>query len=369
MSSAIASADEIVSRGWRRIVDHTARSAIDLAAFRVFFGVYLLVAITPRFGWIAAMPDAFFAPPFLSHANAFSGFPPDALLVAADVAIPILAAGVALGVRARWCGYALVALCLFLFGFRFSFGKIDHNILVWVALALFSASNWGTRLALVPDPEAPRERHDAALATLAVCLCAGMFTAGFGKGITWVDFDLGTSGFLSWFYASYFSMGRQALLADMLFSVPPALFEAADYTAVLFELSPFAFLLAGAVAWRAWVVAACLFHLANTLTLNIPFHAHVVVYGAFVLLPAPRDASATDAEPSSSLPLALAIAVALLAIARVVQSLTADASAAPLIPPDARLAFALVVWGGLAAVGAFRIAEALRRNGAGVPRD
>jgi hypothetical protein len=111
-----------------------------------------------------------------------------------------------------------------------------------------------------------------------------MFSAGFAKALRWINFDLSTSGFLSWFYSGYYTLDRKLLLAPLVLKVPPAFFKIADYAAVLLELSPFFFLLAGRAGWRAWILIATCFHLANALLLNIPFYIHVLVYLPFVAL-------------------------------------------------------------------------------------
>jgi hypothetical protein len=111
-----------------------------------------------------------------------------------------------------------------------------------------------------------------------------MFTAGFDKALHWINFDLSTGGFLSWFYSGYYILDRKLLLAPLVYRVPPQLFKILDYAAVAFELSPFFFLLAGRTAWRAWLLVAICFHLANALLLNIPFYGQVLVYLPFVAL-------------------------------------------------------------------------------------
>ena len=122
------------------------------------------------------------------------------------------------------------------------------------------------------------------LAILAVILSFGMFTAGFEKALYWVDFDLETGGFLRWFYSGFFTHGRDYLLAPVVTRLPPKIFELADYFAVIFELSPLLALLSGRKWWLLWLFVASIFHLANTLLLNIDFIAHAPVYLSFITL-------------------------------------------------------------------------------------
>ena len=140
----------------------------------------------------------------------------------------------------------------------------------------------GVPYALVPDRRINPKVTARALATAGVLIAFGMFTAGFDKALHWINFDLSTGGFLSWFYSGYYTLDRNLLLAPFVLKLPPQSFKILDYAAVAFELSPFFFLLAGRAGWRAWLLVATCFHLANALLLNIPFHTHVLVYLPFV---------------------------------------------------------------------------------------
>jgi hypothetical protein len=60
------------------------------------------------------------------------------------------------------------------------------------------------------------------------------------------------------------------------------LFPRTRTRAVALELSPFFFLLAGRVPWRAWLLVATCFHSGNVLLLNISFYPHVLIYLPFV---------------------------------------------------------------------------------------
>lgn len=269
---------------WGRIKDHASIDEADTAALRVIFGVYLLfVGGLPSYSWLANVPDAFYNPPALSLPALFSSFPDGRLLTFVDVLLPLLILGVTAGIKARWCGIAAGLLCFTFNGFSYSFGKIDHGFATILALLLFSFSNWGVRFALVPDRRVSLEAHRASIALLAICLAFGMVSAGFDKARQWIDFDLGTSGFLFWFNGGFFTLQRDELLAPMVLKMNPKLFELADYAAVCFELSGFLFLLLGRIPWRIWLVASCAFHLANILILNIAFDAQFLAYAGFIL--------------------------------------------------------------------------------------
>ncbi len=137
--------------------------------------------------------------------------------------------------------------------------------------------------ALKPDK---RNRfHSLSSALLGISLSFGMFTAGLEKLVRWVDFDLSTNGVLRWFYGGYFTLDRQDLLADAVLHFPPLLLEIMDYSAVIFELTPFVCLYLGRAFWKGWILVACTFHLANVCLLNIAFNHHIPIYLAFFLFP------------------------------------------------------------------------------------
>lgn len=277
------SGDDLIEKIVKRIQRSTCLPVWHASIFRIFFGFFLLLFDTPYFGWMGDVPNSFFNPPLLSVSRLFPGFPSDEILFALDILVVPLAVFITVGIRPRISGFAFVFIYLVGSSFEYSFGKIEHAIMPIAALLCFSFSNWGTKNALVPDRRWPF--HSLSSAVLAVLISFGMFTAGFEKLLYWVDFDLSTNGFLSWFYSGYFNLGGQYLLADLVFRLPRWLLELMDYSAVVLELSPFLCLLSGARFWKSWLLVACMFHLATTCLLNITFMVHIPVYSVFFLYP------------------------------------------------------------------------------------
>jgi hypothetical protein len=278
------SAEQLIGRVVKRIQSSTYLPVWHASVFRIFLGMFILVIYTPNYGWLSSVPPSLYNPPLLSMARLFSGFPPAIVLQVLDLLIVLLAVCIAVGIRTRISCLAYIVIELFMSSFRYSFGKIDHTgILLLTTLFCFSFSNWGTKNAIAPDRSL--SFHPYASGMVAVLLSFAMFTAGFEKLLKWIDFDLSTSGFLFWFYHGYFNLGRQYLFADAVFDLPIWLLELMDYTAVIFELSPFLCLLAGARFWKLWLLVACTFHLANVFLLNIIFTSHLAVYCSFFLYP------------------------------------------------------------------------------------
>jgi hypothetical protein len=267
---------------WQRLEYTCSNDAHSLGLFRIFWGTYILLFFAPYSAFVAQVPQSFYNPPVLSLAYLFSGFPPYWLMLAGDLVGIWLLVLITIGVRTRLCTIVLCLLTFISRNFVYSFGKIDHDALMWAVALCLAFTDWGSTYALVPDPRINPKVAARALATAGVLIAFGMFTAGFDKALHWINFDLSTSGFLCWFYGGYYTLDRKLLLAPFVLKVHPHLTKILDFAAVAIELSPFFFLLAGRAAWRAWLLIATCFHLANALLLNISFYNHVLVYLPFV---------------------------------------------------------------------------------------
>jgi hypothetical protein len=282
MTRSLNFVEESLRIFWQRLEDSCSNDARSLGLFRTFWGMYVLLFLAPYSAFVGQVPQAFYNPPVLSLAFLVAGFPPYWLMLAADLVRIWLVVLITIGVGTRFCTIMLCLLTFVCNNFAYSFGKINHDILLWAVTLCLAFTDWGVPYALVPDRRVNPKTAARALATAGMLIAFGMFTAGFGKALRWINFDFSASGFLSWFYPGYFTLDRKLLLAPLVFRVPPQLFKILDYAAVTFELTPFLFLLAGRAAWRVWLLIATCFHLANALVLNIPFHHHVLVYLPFV---------------------------------------------------------------------------------------
>lgn len=258
------------------------RGSRSLSAFRIILGLFLLLTYKPTFSWIADVPQALFNPPKLSVAVLFNDFPGKGFFITLDYLLLLSLCCITAGVKARAATVTYVLLSLVGYNFHYSFGKIDHSIMLLALLSCMAFSGWGSHLSLLPDHKCRYRSTTKSLSLLSVLICFAMFTAGFEKALHWVDFDLRTNGFLSWSQAMIYMSQMHYLLSPLVSRFPPLLLELFDYAAVAFELSPLLFLLHSSRAWRCWLLLACLFHLANTLLLNLPFTAQSLVYLVFI---------------------------------------------------------------------------------------
>lgn len=267
---------------WARVAASTVPAPEGFGYLRILAGLFCLLIVAPYSYWVGAAPPTFFAPPRVSVMSFASGFPSTPVMWLADILYLALSCCILLGIRARLATFTLVVVGTLSSNAAMSFGKIDHDAMLWTFLFCMGFSGWGRSLALVPDKPSRLDRPDRAFALMAVCLAFAMTVIGIYKARGWVDFNLSTSGFLGWFVNGYFLYGRNELLANQVPSIPPLVLELMDYSGAVFESCCFVMLLIGRRAWRCWILAACLFHLANVLLLNIPFLQNLPIYLAFV---------------------------------------------------------------------------------------
>jgi hypothetical protein len=284
MTKSLSFIEHILAVVWQRVEDTCRNDAHSLGLFRIFWGMYILLFVAPYSAFVSQVPQSFYDPPVLSLAFLFSGFPPYWLMLAGDLVRIWLVVLITIGVKARVCTIVLCLLTFISTNFVYSFGKIDHDTLVYAVALCLAFTDWGVFYALAPDRSVNPKVAARALATAGILIAFGMFTAGFGKALHWINLDPSRSGFLGWFYPGYYTLDRTLLLAPLVPKVPPQLFKIADFCAVLFELSAFFFLLAGRAGWRIWLLVAAGFHITNALLLNISFHIQVLVYLPFVAL-------------------------------------------------------------------------------------
>lgn len=273
--------DRGVAGFWSSVAASTAPSLEGLGLLRAFSGLFILLVVPPYAYWVGEAPATFFAPPAISPMALSPGFPSSLLMWLADALGLVGACGLLLGVHGRACSLLVTVVGVLSSNAAMSFGKIDHDAMFWAFFGCMTFSGWGRTFALRPDRPSRFDRPNEAFALMAVLLAFAMTATGLHKALGWVDFDLTTSGFLGWFVRGYYVLGRRDLLADQVPNIPVWGFELMDYSGVAFEVGGSVALLVGPRIWRSWILCACLFHLLNVLTLNIPFLQNLLIYLAF----------------------------------------------------------------------------------------
>ncbi|QEO13520.1 hypothetical protein FLP10_03140 [Agromyces intestinalis] len=267
-----------------------------LAVARVAFAIGLLLVWQPLDAApLGSLPaEVYFAP--LGPMVLLGGFPPTWWLVALEVGSRGALAALALGWRTRAAGLTFAVIETILSGYRYSTGKIDHDILLYTVVpAVMSFSAWGDRLSIDSLIRPRRARADAsaiAVSLVAVATAVEFATSGIAKAATgWLDPT--SSAVEAWARQYEQSSSLRAVGETLLASDSLLLWKSFDVATVVFELGFLVAIVSRRVT-RWYVLGAVGFHLGILLVLGIDFSKLTLVYlillgtlGAKALAPLP----------------------------------------------------------------------------------
>lgn len=253
--------------------------AAGLPGFRILLALLFLLFVLPSAGWIVRLPDSFLDPapgPFLL----LHQVPPAGPLLTIELARVAAVAALLVGWRTPTASVATAMLTMCLYGLNYSFGKIDHTILIALTPLLLASSGWGGRWSV----DALRGRRPPARAwspaLLATAVGAAYATAGIAKFL---------GGWLRpATQATQQYVLRAARLNDPVPLGPlveqvdlPMAWELLDVATVGLEIG--LLVLALRRGWfRAGLVALIGFHVGIFLMMGIDFSSTVYVYAAFL---------------------------------------------------------------------------------------
>jgi uncharacterized membrane protein YphA (DoxX/SURF4 family) len=252
----------------------------SLGVVRILYAGLLLLFMQPDFTWISSFPDAFYFPP-IGPFLVFEGFPPGPFLTLLTVVLSISVVAILVGWRTGWTSAVATATMLVGYGFSYSFGKIDHTILMVLAPLLLGAGGWGRRWSL--DERAGRARPSPAprwpLVVLMVLLGWMFFTSGMQKAWEgWLDPTVQSS---RGHHFNQLVQGDDALLSLPVARLDSALlYELMDVGTVLVECAVL-FTIVSRRWFRNALALITLFHLGVLVVLNIAFWGNLVPYLAF----------------------------------------------------------------------------------------
>lgn len=271
----------------RWIFDSFSVTPEGLGLYRIAFGLFGLLFIAPghaayaRFTFLASFPDIFFLPP-PGPMQLLSGFPPAAFFDGVHLLLNLCLVAVLFGYRTRWASVLTSVLFLVGYGFSYSLGKINHNMLFVLLPLVMSFSNWGAAFSF--DARAGRTSREVAswpIVLTALLTGFAMFTAGFPKILGgWLDPS--THAAQGRLVREFFIHGRRDLLAPLFVTVEsPMLWELFDLMTVGFEVG-FLFAVIHPLSTRLFAAAAVGFHTGVMLIMNIAFLPNLIVYAAFL---------------------------------------------------------------------------------------
>ncbi len=262
--------------------DSSMHHPIQLALYRIGFATWLIVSNQlPTLRWIAGVPADFRSPP--PGLSTILPHPTSAMAVTIEVLTLAYLICLLVGWRTRFSSVALGVLGLIGSAMVFSFGKIDHNIFLWIIPLAMSTSAWGERISI--DSRSTRARNEPvstpAIPFLAILLALAFATAALPKLFGgWLATNASAT-------QSYFLdkvLRDETNLSTTFFESidQPAFWEFADWSTIVLEFG-FAALILSPFAYRLLVNVAVVFHITVLFVLNINFESSLVLYLVFAI--------------------------------------------------------------------------------------
>jgi len=248
-------------------------------ALRVIIALYYgLSMMPPNLTPLTSLPDALFQPP-LGFMRLLHGFPSEGLAIALLVASYVAIAALLVGVAVRLAGIGLTLLLVLGYGFQFSTGKVDSNI-VELLLPLVLAFGAGRQRDLENSNNGRRVRFQPAVFVWAWVVASLLVTAALPKLIGgWLDPSV--SATRQYFLHTYHEIHRTAFLQPLALRLDiPVVWKGLDYFTLLAEgiflIAPFR------RRWMQWgsMLMMCL-HVGILLVLNIPSVGFFLAYAVF----------------------------------------------------------------------------------------
>lgn len=274
-------------RSWfdQWIFDSYSVTPEGLGLYRISYALFALLIIAPghaeyaTFTFAASMPDVFFRPP-PGPMHIVGGFPPALFFEGIHAMLALSLSAVLFGLYTRTASVVTTLLFLLGYGFSYSLGKVNHNILFVLLPAGMALSNWGAAYSF-DARNGRRSRQVASWPIVLVTLTTGfaMFTAGFPKILGgWLDPS--TQAVHGRLVRQVFVHGRRDLLAPPAVDFyNPVVWEAFDVATVVFEVG-FLVAIVHPFTTRLFAFGAVAFHTGVVLVMNIVFTFNLIVYAA-----------------------------------------------------------------------------------------
>jgi len=244
----------------------------DLAIFRLLFAIVALVMIPGRYAWVGQMPDSFFNPPLGFTYFFFSSLPPAWFFSALDAGIVISLVYLLAGRCVTLATLVYTACVIVGNAWAYSFGKIDHDILMALTPLALVAAGWDGRRAVRAWP----------MALFALIIALAMLTASLQKVLTgWLDPS--TAATLGHLIRNRIALEKEIPAVTLLAidRLPAIGWEFLDYSTVTLEAA-FLFALPNRRAFKVICSIACLFHFGIGVVMGLIFAFNLLAYGAFV---------------------------------------------------------------------------------------
>jgi uncharacterized membrane protein YphA (DoxX/SURF4 family) len=261
----------------RWIFREYAPLARSLSLYRMVYALLLMIFAIPYSSAVASLPPSFFAPP-LGPGMLFHSFPPVWFFWGLDYLIELAAVCLFFGYRTRTAALTLVALLLLLNTFRYSVGKIDHEILIILTPLCLAFSDWGVRHSADARRIHPRPASPAwplSLLWFMIALC--MLSACISKAKSgWLDPHI--EACRGQLLLNYVGALRPSTLGNQMAAISSPLFwKFLDYSTVCIE-GAFVLAMFRLPAIRLVAASAAIFHASISFSMNIFFVSNLIAY-------------------------------------------------------------------------------------------
>lgn len=282
MTQKQSTLDNILIRADQWLREAYMISAEQLGLFRIVFCLTSIFVLgIPNYLWLGDVPGYLFSPPLISFSSLFNGFPPSWFFICVTSLLWICYIFLLFGYKTKLVSVAITVLHLVGNSFVFSFGKIDHSILLDILPFVLAGSGWGNSFSIDEKRNEISQNSPWTVTLMALMVSFGLFTAGFQKVAGgWLNTSVSSSYFS--FISGFFKLDRDAFFAPYLSTYTNAFFwESADYMAVFLELL-FLILFFFPSKFRVFLILVSLFHLLNVLMFNISFSGYLLIYSLFL---------------------------------------------------------------------------------------
>jgi len=259
-----------------------------LSLYRLLYCFIVLFLIgLPSYTWIANSLNYLYDPPFLSFASLFDEFPGSWFFITLSILNISFFMLMFLGVASRWTSTLFSITCIIGHNFWYSFGKIDHLLLWYLAPAFLGFAGWGQYFSLNIFK---KNHHYKDIETNTNSMLILIFALSIGFTMFTSAAEKISGGWLYWngeavrfhFLRNYLSLHRTHLLTYPLISYDNHVFwKFMDYSGIILELG-FIFSVVRINFFRVFIAAGVIFHVLVLLMFNIPFYSNLIVYLIFI---------------------------------------------------------------------------------------
>jgi len=257
-------------------------SASSLGLYRILFAGYVLLLVFPQHLWVSNFPNSFFNPP-VGVTAFFTGFPDSRFFLIINALSILAAVWLLFGYHTGIASISLALLWLTGNCWAYSFGKINHDILLILTLPVMQAAGWGREYSMDAfryPSVAEKQTRPWAIALMALIVALAMLTAAWAKFASgW--FDPHSHAVQGHLLFNDLVVGRSNWFVKYILPVHlGAFWEFLDDSTVLLE-SAFMLTVLWRPAFRVVCALACFLHLGIALTMEIAYVANLIVYAAF----------------------------------------------------------------------------------------